>query len=56
MNRLKAKREVDHEELETSMHALIQRVDEKSKAYQTNLDYKVSKAKATNRQLEQKAI
>jgi len=42
--------------MDLSMHDLDRRFDEKSLMYRTNLEYKVSKAKDTNRQLEQKAI
>jgi hypothetical protein len=42
--------------MDLSMNELDRRFDEKSLMYRTNLEYKVNKAKDTNRQLEQKAI
>ena len=44
------------EELDLGMQDLVRRVDEKSLMYASNLEYKVTKAKDSNRLLEQKTL
>ena len=53
---LKLKSKKEQEALDSSMHDLDRRFDEKSLMYRSNLEYKVTKAKDTNRLLEQKAV
>jgi len=44
------------EDLDLGMQDLVRRVDEKSLMYASNLEYKVTKAKDSNRLLEQKTL
>jgi hypothetical protein len=56
MEKFKAQKQEEQEAMDSSMHDLDRRFDEKTLMYKSNLDYKVTKAKDTNRLLEQKAI